>query len=440
MNCGRDALIEGHMEGLRMTATTMGKSAGDARRVRAVAAASIGNALEWFDFVIYGFFAVTMAKLFFPTGNETVSLLLALATFGVTFFVRPFGAVVIGNYADRHGRKAAFMLTIVLMMIGTAIIAVAPTYAAIGIFAPLLIVFARLIQGFSAGGEFGSATAFLAEQNPDRRGFFASWQFASQGITTILATGVGVTLTTTLTTAQIESWGWRVPFIIGLLIGPVAYYIRRHVDETMEFQTMQVSTSPLREALSDSKKRLLISLGAVVLCTVAMYTVLFMPTYATRQLGLTASGGFLGGLLTGVIQVMLIPVFGALSDRRGRLPIAFFSAAAMLVLVYPLFSWLAANPSLQTLLIVQGIIGVLMAGYMGPLGALMSELFPARMRTTGLSISYAFGVAIFGGFAPFINAWLINATGSKLAPAFYLMFAAVISLTALVFARRAGGR
>jgi MHS family proline/betaine transporter-like MFS transporter len=418
----------------------MDKSSGDVRRWRAVAAASVGNALEWFDFVIYGFFAVTMAKLFFPTGNETVSLLLALATFGVTFFMRPLGAIVIGNYADRHGRKAAFTFTILLMMVGTAMIAATPTYAAIGILAPLLILLARMIQGFSAGGEFGSATAFLAEQNPERRGFFASWQFASQGITTILATGIGVVLTSTLTTAQIESWGWRIPFLIGLLIGPVAWYIRRHVDETMEFQTMQVSKSPLRDALSDSKKRLLISFGVVVLCTVAMYTVLFMPSYATRQLGLTASGGFLGGLLTGVIQVILIPIFGAMSDRHGRLPIAFVSAAAMLVVVYPLFSWLAAVPTLQTLLIVQAIMGVLMAGYMGPLGALMSELFPARMRTTGLSISYAFGVAIFGGFAPFINTWLIEATGSKLAPSFYLMLAGAISLAALVAARRLGAR
>jgi len=436
MNRHSNVLIEGRTEKLRMTAATMTKPINVVPRWRAVAAASVGNALEWFDFVIYGFFAGTMAKLFFPTVNETVSLLLALATFGVTFFMRPLGAIVIGNYADRNGRKAAFTLTIFLMMIGTTIIAVAPTYAAIGVFAPLLIVAARMIQGFSAGGEFGSATAFLAEQNPEQRGLFASWQFASQGITTILATAIGVSLTSILSTAQIESWGWRVPFLIGLLIGPVAYYIRRHVDETMEFQSMQVSTSPLREALSDSKKRLLVSLGAVVLCTVAMYTVLFMPTYATRQLGLTASGGFLGGLLTGVIQVALIPVFGAMSDRVGRLPIAFPAALGTLVLVYPLFSWLAAAPTLQTLLIAQGVIGVLSAAYMGPLGAMMSELFPARMRTTGLSISYAFGVAIFGGFAPFINAWLIEATGSKLAPAFYLMFASAISLVALVFARR----
>ena len=420
-----------------MTAATMTKPNGDVRRVRAVAAASIGNALEWFDFIIYGFFAVLMAKLFFPAGDETVSLMFALAAFGVPFFMRPLGAIVMGNYADRHGRKAAFSLTILMMMVGTAIIAAAPTYATAGLLAPFLIVIARLIQGFSAGGEFGSATAFLAEQDPKKRGFFASWQFASQGLTAVFATSIGVALTSTLTTAQLESWGWRIPFIIGLLIGPVAWYIRRHVDETMEFKTMQPSASPLKEALSDGKKRLVVSLGVVALCTVSMYTVvLFMPTYATRQFGLTTSVGFLGGLLVGVIQLVLIPVFGAMSDSFGRRPIMFASAAAMLVVFYPLFAWLAAAPTLQTLLIVQAIIGVLIAAYMGPLGALMAELFPARMRTTGLSISYAFAVAIFGGLAPLFNTWIIAVTGNKLAPAFYLIIAAAISLVALVLAKR----
>jgi MHS family proline/betaine transporter-like MFS transporter len=424
-----------------MTAITINKPVDDARRWRTVAAASIGNALEWFDFIIYGFFALTMAKLFFPTGDETVSLLLALATFGVPFFMRPLGAIVIGNYADRHGRKAAFTLTILLMMVGTAIIAVAPTYATAGVFAPLIVLFARLVQGFSAGGEFGSATAFLAEQNPERRGFYASWQFASQGLTTILATAIGVGLAASLTSAQMESWGWRVPFFIGLLIGPVAWYIRRNLDETMEFRSMQISDSPLKDAFFDGRKRLLVSLGVVALCTVSMYTiVLFMPTYATRQFGLATSVGFLGGMLVGAIQLVLMPLFGTMSDRFGRLPICFISAVMMSLLFYPMFAWLAASPTLQTLLIVQGIFGVLMAGYMGPLGALMAELFPARMRTTGLSVSYAFGVAIFGGLAPLISTWLIVATGSKLAPAFYLIMAGLISLVALAFARRMGAR
>src|SRR5712691_22208 len=420
--------------------TTLAASLDQPQRWRAVVAASIGNALEWFDFVVYGFFAVTMAKLFFPTGNETVSLLLTLATFGVPYFMRPLGAVVLGSYADRHGRKAALMLTIGLMMVGTAVIAAAPTFSSVGLLAPILIVSARMVQGFSAGGEFGSATAFLAEQNPQRRGFFASWQFASQGLTTILATAFGATLAATLTMAQMESWGWRIPFVFGLLIGPVAYYIRRHLDETIEFRSTRLSKAPLREAFSDSKIRLLVAFGTVVLCTVATYTVLFMPTYATRNLGLPASGSYLASLLTGAIQLALIPLVGAFSDRYGRLPIAFAAAVAMLLAVYPMFAWLAAAPTLQTLLIVQAIIGVLAAGYLGGLPALMSELFPTRMRTTGLAISYSFGVATFGGFAPFINAWLIEVTGSKLAPSFYLMLAAAISLAALVAARRLGLR
>lgn len=423
-----------------MAATTLAASPERSHSWRAVIAASIGNALEWFDFVVYGFFAGTIAKLFFPSGDDTQSLLWALATFGVTFFMRPFGAVVLGSFADRHGRKATFSLTILIMMAGTAIIAFAPTYSSIGVFAPMLIVIARLVQGFSAGGEFGSATAFLAEQNPERRGFFASWQFASQGLTTILATGIGATLASSLTTEQIDAWGWRIPFIFGLLIGPVAYYIRRHIDETLEFRTTQHSKTPLREVLSDSKKRLLIAFGTVILCTVAMYTVLFMPTYATRQLGLPVAGSFMASLLTGAIQMVLIPVVGALSDRHGRLPLAFASSIAILLAIYPMFAWLAAVPTLQTLLMVQAIIGVLLAGYMGGLPALMSDLFPTRLRTTGLSISYSFGVAIFGGFAPFIIAWLIAVTGSKLAPSFYLMLAAAISLAALVAARRLGLR
>ena len=421
-------------------AQTSAISGSQTQHWRAVTAASIGNALEWFDFVVYGFFAGTIAKLFFPTSSESVSLLIALATFGVTFFMRPFGAIVIGSYADRYGRKAAFTLTIVMMMVGTLIFVATPTYASIGIAAPILVVAARMIQGFSAGAEFGSATAFLAEQNPQRRGFFASWQFASQGMTTILATVCGVALTTGLTQAQMESWGWRLPFVFGLLIGPVAYYIRTHVSEPQEFLKAETSKQPLRETLSGGKERLLIAFGVVVLCNAAMYMVLFMPNYASRQLGLPGSNCFLASLLTGVIQVCLIPVVGALTDRIGRLPIAFVSAIAILLTIYPMFAWLAAVPTLQTLLIVQGIIGVLLAGYMGGLAALMSELFPTRLRTTGLSISYAFGAAIFGGFAPFISAWLIEVTGSKSAPSFYIIFAAIISLVALSAARRFGMR
>jgi len=407
---------------------------------RAVIAASIGNALEWFDFVVYGFFATTMARLFFPTADQTMSLLLALGTFGVTFFMRPLGGMVIGSYADRHGRKAAFSLTIFLMMAGTAIIVVTPTYASIGILAPILLVAARLIQGFSAGAEFGSATTFLAEQNPQKRGAFASWQFASQGITTVLATGFGIVLFGILSPEQMDSWGWRIPFAFGLLIGPVAYYIRRHVDETLEFRELKISEAPLRETLSRNQARLFASFGIIVLCNAAMYMVLFMPTYASRQLGLSSTSGFLASLLVGVILVVTTPLFGAWTDRYGRLPLAFASAIGLLLTIYPMFAWLAQVPTLETLLIVQAIFGLLLSAYLGGLPATLAELFPARMRTTGLSVSYAFSAAIFGGFAPFISAWLIEITGSKLAPSFYVIFAAIVSLVALVGVRRLGIR
>ena len=411
-----------------------------AGRWRAVTAATIGNAFEWFDFIIYGFFAVTIAKVFFPVGNETASLLLTLASFGVTFIARPFGAVVLGNFADRRGRKTALTLTISLMMAGTAITAFAPTYSSIGIFAPIVIIGARMIQGFSAGGEFGSATVFLAEQNPRQRGFYASWQFAGQGLSAVLATGFGALLNSALSAEQLEMWGWRIPFVFGLLIGLIGYYIRRHVDETLEFQSAQIISVPLRETMVYAKTRLLVALGMIVLVTVAAYTAVFMPTYAIRELGLPPVGGFLASLLAGAIQIVIVPLVGALSDRLGRLPIATVAIVAILISTRPLFAWLIATPTVELLLFVQAIIGVLIAAYAGAIPALISELFPIRVRTTAVSTSYSLAVAIFGGFAPFVIAWLIDITGSNLAPSYYVMFASAVSLVALGGAHRLGFR
>jgi MFS transporter, MHS family, proline/betaine transporter len=410
------------------------------RRWRAVTAASIGNAFEWFDFIIFGFFAMMVAKLFFPAGNETASLLLTFASFGVTFIVRPFGAIVLGDFADRHGRKAALTLTISLMMVGTAITAFAPTYASIGIFAPIIVVVARMIQGFSAGGEFGSATVFLAEQNPRRRGLYASWQFAGQGLSAVLATGFGAALNGVLTAQQMEMWGWRIPFLFGLLIGPVGYYIRRHVDETLEFRSVQTISAPLRETFACGKTRLLVAIGTIVLLTVAAYTAVYMPTYAIRELGLPPVGGFLAGLLAGAIQIAVVPVAGALSDRLGRLPVAAAAGVAILVSVHPLFAWLVASPTIGWLLFIQAVIGTFVAAYAGAIAALICELFPIRVRTTAVSTSYSLAVAIFGGFAPLIIASLIGITGSNLMPSHYLMFAATVSLAALGAAYRLGFR
>ena len=403
---------------------------------RVVVAASIGNALEWFDLVVYGFFAVVIARLFFPTGNDTVSLLLTLGTFGVSFFMRPLGAIVIGAYADRAGRKAALTLSILLMMSGTLIIAILPTYQTIGLAAPLILVAARLMQGFSAGGEFGSATAFLAEHEPGRRGVFASWQVASQGLTTLLAAGFGVVLTGKLSAGQMAAWGWRVPFFFGLLIGPVAWYIRTRLDETPEFLAAETTTTPLRDTLASQKLRLLIAMGVVVLGTVSTYLVLFMPTYGIKQLGLAPSVAFAAIALTGLIQMVFAPLVGHLSDRHGRTRIMLTSAVLLFVLIYPAFVYLVAHPSFGTLIVVQIVLGFLMTGYFGALPGLLSEIFPVQTRTTGMSLSYNIAVTIFGGFGPFIITWLIGATGSKVAPSFYMMFAAVLSLIALIAARR----
>lgn len=288
--------------------------------MRAVVAASFGNALEWFDNIIYGFFALTIARQFFPTDDPNASLLIAFGTFGVSFFFRPLGGVVIGAYADRAGRKAALLVTMMLMLLGTAIIAFMPPYASIGITAPILVVIARIIQGFSAGGEFGSATAFLAEQTPSRRAFYSSWQFASQGLTTLLAALFGVMLDTLLSAQQLDSWGWRIPFFFGLLIGPVALFIRRHVDESPEFQSAAAIGNsrgdPLADAMRTQKLRILIAMGAVVLATVTVYILLYMPTYAVRQLGLSAGDGFRATLAAGTILFVLCPLVGL--DRRAH--------------------------------------------------------------------------------------------------------------------------
>lgn len=420
-----------------MSATTStGVAASPAGSWRVVVAASIGNALEWFDLVVYGFFAILIAKLFFPAGNDTVSLLLTLGTFGVSFFMRPLGAIVLGAYADRAGRKAALTLSIVLMMAGTLVIAILPTYRTIGLAAPLILVAARLMQGFSAGGEFGSATAFLAEHVPGRRGFFASWQIASQGLTTLLAAAFGVLLTGELSAQQLAAWGWRVPFIFGLLIGPAAWYIRTRLDETPEFLAAETTTTPLRDTFASQKMRLLIAIGAVVLGTVSTYLVLFMPTYGVKQLGLAPSVTFAAIALTGVIQMLFSPLVGHLSDQLGRTRIMLVAAMLLLVLIYPAFAFLVAHPSFGTLIVVQGVLGFLMTGYFGALPGLLSEIFPVQTRTTGMSLAYNIAVTIFGGFGPFIITWLISTTGSKLAPSFYMMFAAVVSLVALFAARR----
>lgn len=403
---------------------------------RAVISSSIGNALEWFDILIYGAFAVIIAKLFFPTGNDTVSLLVTFATFGVSFFMRPLGAVILGVYADRVGRKAALSLSIALMTIGTALIAFMPTYSSIGLWAPAGIVLARLIQGFSAGGEFGSSTAFLVEHAPHRSGFFSSWQIASQGLSLVMASAFGAGLNSLLTPEQLYSWGWRLPFLFGLLIGPVGFYIRRHLDESPEFAAIDHTATPLRDIFTGQKTRLLIGAGSVIMATISVYLSLYMPTYAIKQLGMPAWSSYAAALVSGLIMMLGAPLIGHLSDRHGRTPFLIVSSLAFLLLTYPMFVFLTEAPGFVNLLLAQGVIGIFMTMYFAATPALLADVFPVQTRGTGMSLSYNIAVMLFGGFAGLIITWLIETTGDKLSVSYFVIFGAALSFIALMAARR----
>ena len=407
---------------------TLQASAAPMRRL--IVATSIGNALEWFDFAAYGFFAVTLSKLFFPAHDETVSLLMTFGTFGLSYVFRPLGALLLGRYADRRGRKAALLAALSLTTIGTLVCAVIPTYAQIGLAAPIGLMTARILIAFSTGGEFGSGTALMIEQKSKRKAFLGSWQFSSQGMSTVLASFAGLALSTQLSSAQIESWGWRAPFIFGLLVAPVGLYIRRHIDDTLPAgHESTTRNAPVSELLAHSKGRILLAAGIMAVSTAASYLmILYMPTYAVKQLHLPASTGFAATVVTGLILMICTPLMGHLADRYGRSRMMVGSALVTLLTIYPCFAWLLSSPSLAVLMAIMVLAGVLKAVYFGPLAAVLSSLFPTSVRSTGLSFSYNIGVMVFGGFTPWLVTAMIGATHDPLSPAFYLMACAVLSL------------
>ncbi|WP_436143042.1 MFS transporter [Duganella sp. LjRoot269] len=412
---------------------------------REICAASIGNALEFYDLLIYGYFAIVIGKLFFPADNEATSLLLSIASFGISFVTRPLGAIILGSYADRAGRKASLTVSIGLMMLGTAMIAFVPTYAQIGIAAPTVIVAARMLQGFSTGGEFGAATAFMVEHaDTKRRGFFASWQMSTQGLATVMAAGISALLSANLSDAQVSDWGWRVAFAIGLLIGPVGLYIRRNIDETADFKKLsaaQKRKSPLREVFANDWRNMLLGGGVFAAATAFNYVhKVYMPTYAIKQLHLPASTSFLGAVVTGAVLMFAAPVVGSLSDRHGRLRVMMIALILIGTTSFPLFFLLSTWPTVMTLMLVQGLVGLLLAVCLAPIPALLADIFPTSTRSTGLALSYNFTATLFGGFAPLIVTLLIDSLHNKTAPSFYVMSTTAISLAALVLlGRRTGG-
>lgn len=420
------------------------KSRTSPSRRTTIVATTIGNALEFFDFTVYGFLALVIGRLFFPTFNSYGQLLLTIASFGVGFVMRPLGGIVIGAYADRAGRKKAMTLTIFMMALGCAIIALAPTYAQIGVAAPVLIVFARLVQGFSAGGEVGASTTLLVEHaTPANRGYMASWQFASQGLGILLGALVVGILTTVLTPQAMESWGWRIPFVLGLLIAPVGMYIRRHLHESLEVAPASAPPreSSLAEVCREHGRTVLAAILSLLGGTAAAYVVSFyMPTYAIRELGMAPPVALFGAALVGLLSFVCAPLVGVWSDRVGRKPLIFWSRIALALMIYPGFLWLNASPTPAVLFIVVGVLSITLVIQSVPGITMLPEMFPKHVRASGMSLVYSVGVALFGGFSPLISTWLLGVTGNKLAPAWYLLAMTVISLLGLLWLKDHTGR
>jgi MHS family proline/betaine transporter-like MFS transporter len=403
---------------------------------RAIAAATIGNALEWFDLLLYALLATYIGRTFFPADDPGVQLVQTYAVLGVTYLIRPIGGLLLGAYADRQGRKKALMLSIRLMVVGTLLMAFMPGYTTLGLAAPLGIVIARLLQGFAAGGEFGAATSFLVEQNAGRKGFFGSFQFASQGLSTLLAAGFAAGLTAVLSEDQMTSWGWRVPFVFGLLIGPVGYFVRRYVGESPALTTEPAPKSPVRTVFRDHWRGLLIAGGVLIVSTALNFILQYLPTFGIKELGLDDSLSYVALFITGAILTFGTPVVGLLADRYGRLRIMLPSALLIGAAAVPLFHWLTASPSFLTLTLCMTLLGLLKAAYFGALPSVMSDAFPTTARATGLSFSYNTTVALFGGFTPTIAAALVTSTGSQVSPAYYLLAVSLLSVTALLAGAR----
>ncbi len=413
---------------------------------RAVVACGIGQIFEIYDFVIYGLMAGALAHAFFPAGNPIVALLNTFATFAVGFVMRPVGAVVIGAYGDRHGRRAALVVTIGAMAGATGLIGLIPSYDSIGLLAPILLVLCRMLQGFSTGGEWGGSAAFLVEYSPPgRRGIIGSYQQAATALGLLAATLISFLLTSTMDPATFSAWGWRCAFLLGFVLGPIGYYLRNKVEETPAYErtvvTHTVSRSPLRRSFTEYPGALTAAFGiSIIGCVINYVFVIFVPSFAQQQLHIPASATFLSVLISGVVYLMLTPVMGALSDRIGRRPLFFAASAASVILGYPLFQMLVTMHSFRGLILTQVIASVILTLYTGPICAVLAEQFPTNIRYTALSVSYGFAVAIFGGFAPLICTGLISLTGDPLAPAYYVIGSGVLSFIATLFIKERAGQ
>jgi MHS family proline/betaine transporter-like MFS transporter len=407
-------------------------------RRRAIVACLIGNLFEIFDFTVYGYFAVEIGKAIFPSKDPLISILASFATYGVGFVMRPVGAMVLGSYGDRRGRKAALSLTISLMALATGLTGLVPSYASVGVWSPLMLVICRLLQGFSTGGEWGGATAFLFEfAPPGKRGLYGGYQQVSTGLAQISAVGTALAAHTYLSSGFLLAWGWRIPFLFGMLMAPVGYYLRSRVAESPAFEAVardhQRLAAPLRAALGPHRRAVLTCFGMSTVWTIASYVfITFMPTFAVQTLHMNAGDALRGALCASLANVIIVPLAGAWSDRIGRLLPLRISALGFLLLAIPMFLVLVKTPTPLVLTLVSLLAGVLYGLYNGVAPAALSELFPTNVRYTALSVGYNSAVMVFGGFAPFTCTYLIRMTGRPEAPSIYVVGCAFISLFVLL--------
>jgi len=419
-----------------MTTATAVAGVPAARNREAVIAGVIGNILEWYDFAVYGYLASTISGLFFPSSDRIASLLATYLVFGVGFVMRPVGALLFGVYGDRHGRRKALSAVIFLMAVSTLAIGLLPTYDKVGVLAPILLVLARLLQGLSAGGEWGGSTAYIVEYAPEgRRGFVGSWQQFSVGGGFLLGSLCATVLSFTLSPEAVASWGWRVPFLLGILVGGLGAYMRWRLPDTPKYseiaQQRAVAATPLADAVRQYPRETLIAFGITLHNTVAYYiSLIYMTGYLIDVGKLPKPTAQLIGTICLAVFVTLIPFAGMLSDRLGRRPQLMVSCIGFALLGYPFFL-LGSSGRVELAFLAQLLMVVFLSLYAGSCPAAYAELFPTRVRYTALSIGYNIAVAIFGGFAPFIATWLIRETGNPLAPAFYVIAAAVITFVIL---------
>jgi MFS transporter, MHS family, proline/betaine transporter len=412
---------------------------------RAIRGAAIGNSVEWFDFAIYGFLATYIAKKFFPSGDETTALLNTFAIFAAAFFMRPLGGFFFGPLADRIGRQRVLALVILLMSASTFAIGLVPSYHTIGVFAPLLLLFLRCLQGFSAGGEYGSGACFLAEYAPDKhRGFVVSFLVWSVVLGFLLGAVTVTGLETMLPESAMDSYGWRIPFLIAGILGAVGLYIRLRLDDTPEFEELrekgEVADAPLKEAITTSWRQILQIAGLVVIHNVGFYIVFtFLPSYFTKTLEFTKTNAFVSITVASLVALILIPPLGALSDRIGRKPLLIAGAVGFAVLAYPLFLLLNTGSLVAAISAHAGLAAIESVFVSASLAA-AAELFATRVRSSGYSIGYNVSVALFGGTAPYIATWLVDRTGNEIAPAYYVIAAAVVTLATVLTMKETASR